>query len=256
MSSDRTFYAVAALVFIASAGATIAACASMSTMSGMQMPGGWTMSMMWMRMPDQTWSGAAASFLGMWIVMMVAMMLPPLLPMLRRYRNAVRVIAPARLARSTLLAMAGYFLVWSLCGLIVYPIGVALAAIAMKAPALSEVVPFAIGIVVAIVGALQFTRAKSRQLAWCRGEQQCCGTRSIGTTDALSYGLELGIRCARCCGGMMIVLLLIGVMDLGAMAIVTTAITLERVAPSGARTARAIGGITVAAGMSLLALAL
>ena len=44
------------------------------------MPGGWTMSMVWMRMPGQTWPGAAASFLGMWVVMMVAMMLPSLAP--------------------------------------------------------------------------------------------------------------------------------------------------------------------------------
>ena len=35
------------------------------------MPGGWTMAMAWMRMPGQTWPGAAASFLGMWVVMMV-----------------------------------------------------------------------------------------------------------------------------------------------------------------------------------------
>ena len=46
------------------------------------MPGGWSMSMAWMRMPGQTWPGAAASFLAMWAVMMVAMMLPSLVPML------------------------------------------------------------------------------------------------------------------------------------------------------------------------------
>ena len=50
------------------------------------MPGGWTMSMAWMRMPGQTWLGFAASFLGMWVAMMVAMMLPSLVPMLWRYR--------------------------------------------------------------------------------------------------------------------------------------------------------------------------
>ena len=58
----------------------------MSAMGGMTMPGGWTMSMMWMRMPGLTWPGTAASFLGMWVVMMVAMMLPSLAPMLWRYR--------------------------------------------------------------------------------------------------------------------------------------------------------------------------
>ena len=53
------------------------------------MPGGWSMSMAWMRTGEQTWPGVAASFLGMWAVMMMAMMLPSLVPMLGRYREAV-----------------------------------------------------------------------------------------------------------------------------------------------------------------------
>jgi hypothetical protein len=57
-----------ALLFAASAAATIVWCTSMSAMGRMPMPGGWTMSMAWMRMPGQTWPGAAASFLGMWVV--------------------------------------------------------------------------------------------------------------------------------------------------------------------------------------------
>jgi len=89
----RTFLGVSALLFAASVAVTIAWCTSMSAMGGMPMPGGWTMSMTWMRMPGQTWPGAAASFLGMWIVMTVAMMLPALLPALRRYRAAVRLTA-------------------------------------------------------------------------------------------------------------------------------------------------------------------
>ena len=81
-TSEQAFLGVCALLFIASAAGTIVWCTSMSAMGGMPMPGGWTMSMVWMRMPGQTWPGAAASFLGMWIVMMVAMMLPSLVPML------------------------------------------------------------------------------------------------------------------------------------------------------------------------------
>jgi predicted metal-binding membrane protein len=49
----------------------------------------WTMSMAWMRIRGQTWPGAAASFLGMRVVMMVAMMLPSLVPMLWRFRQGV-----------------------------------------------------------------------------------------------------------------------------------------------------------------------
>ena len=82
MASQHTFYGVSALLFVASAAVTIVWCASMSSMGGMSMPGGWTMSMTWMRMPGQSWPGAAASFLGMWIVMMIAMMLPSIAPTL------------------------------------------------------------------------------------------------------------------------------------------------------------------------------
>ena len=88
-ASQQAFFGVSALLFAASAAVTIVWCASMSAMGEMPMPGGWTMSMAWMRMPGQTWPGAAASFLGMWVVMMVAMMLPSLVPMLWRYRQAV-----------------------------------------------------------------------------------------------------------------------------------------------------------------------
>src|ERR1700720_1117921 len=68
--SRRTFFGLSALLFAASAAVTIVWSASMSAMGEMPMPGGWTMSMAWMRMPGQTWPGAAASFLGMWGVMM------------------------------------------------------------------------------------------------------------------------------------------------------------------------------------------
>ena len=74
--SRQAFFGASAHLFAVSAAVTIACCASMSAMGGMAMPGGWTMSMAWMRMPGQTWSAAAASFIGMCVAMMVAMMLP------------------------------------------------------------------------------------------------------------------------------------------------------------------------------------
>jgi predicted metal-binding membrane protein len=94
----------------------------MSAMGGMPMPGGWTMSMAWMRMPGQTWPGAAASFLGMWVLMMVAMMMPSLVPMLRRYRQAVEEPGDTRASgRLTTLVGLGYFSVWTALGLALYP---------------------------------------------------------------------------------------------------------------------------------------
>jgi hypothetical protein len=112
-ASERTFFGVSALLFAASAAVTIAWCASMAAMGEMPMPGGWTMSMAWMRMPGQTWLGAAASFLGMWVVMMVATMVPSLVPMLWRYRQAVGRTGETRLGRLTALVGLGYFFVWT-----------------------------------------------------------------------------------------------------------------------------------------------
>src|SRR5512140_3798186 len=116
-ASQLAFFGVSALLFAGSAAVTIVWCASMSAMAAMPMPGGWTMSMAWMRMPGQTWAGAAASFLGMWVVMMVAMMLPSLVPMLWRYRRAVGSGVEARLGRLTALVGVGYFVVWTAVGI-------------------------------------------------------------------------------------------------------------------------------------------
>src|SRR5881628_743157 len=75
-----------------------------------------------MRIPGQTWSGAA-SFLGMWVVMMVAMMLPSLVPMLWRYRQAVGRTGETRLGRLTALVGVGYFFVWTVFGIAAFPLG-------------------------------------------------------------------------------------------------------------------------------------
>src|SRR5215471_2626404 len=149
MSSDRTsqqaFFCVSALLFAASAALTVVWCISMSAMGEMRMPGGWTMSMAWMRMPGQTWPVAAASFLGMWVVMMMAMMLPSLVPMLRRYRQAVGNTTGTGLGRLTALVGFGYFFVWTLFGMAAFPLGVTLAAMEMQQPALARAAPIAAG---------------------------------------------------------------------------------------------------------------
>ena len=251
-SSERAFFGVSALLFAASAAVTIVWCASMSAMGEMPMPGGWTMSMAWMRMPGQTWPGAAASFLGMWVVMMAAMMLPSLVPMLCRYRRAVGRTGETRLDRLTALVGAGYFLVWAAFGIAAFALTVALAGIEMQQPALARVVPTAIGVVLLIAGSLQLTAWKARHLACCREAPGRDRTLAADAGTAWRHGLRLGLHCGYCCAGPMAVLLVVGVMDLRAMAIVTAAITVERLAPAGQYVARAIGAVVVGAGVLLI----
>lgn len=245
-AAGRRFVALAALAFVASAAATAAWCGSMSSMDGMAMPGGWTMSMAWMRMPGRTWLGSAAAFAGMWAVMMVAMMLPSFAPMLWRYREAVE--GGGRGGRIAIVA-AAYFLVWMGLGIAVFPLGVGLAEASMRSEAIARAVPFAGGLVVAVAGLLQLTRWKARQLACCRRAPD--GRLADDARTAWRHGIRLGLHCAACCASLTAILLVLGVMDLRAMATVTVAVSAERLLPAGLRIARAIGVVAVGAGLIL-----
>ena len=248
---DTELLAGGALAFTASAAATIAWCASMS--GGMPMPGGWTMSMAWMRMPGQGVVAAAAGFLGMWLLMMAAMMLPSLVSMLYRYRLALRRYGAQRLARPTALCAAGYFTVWTGLGAVLYPLGLLLAAAAMRSESLARAVPAATGAALLLAGALQLTPWKLRRLLRCRDPLSCCGTPRADARGAWRQGLRLGAECGLCCAGPIAALVVLGVMDLRVMALVTAAITAERVSPWPRRVARATGLALVAAGVLWIA---
>ena len=111
-----------------------------------------------MPMSQQTWYGAAAGYVGMWMAMMVPMMLPSLVPMVSRYRRSV----PAEGLRRhglTVLVGLGYFAIWAVLGALVH--GAESAG--------ASWLPGTAGLVLLAAGAAQLTRWKSRQLALCRG---------------------------------------------------------------------------------------
>ena len=254
--SARAFFATLILLFIASVAATVLWSNSMPAMRGMPMPGGWTMSMAWMRMPGETWAGATASFVGMWVVMTVAMMLPSLTPMLWRYRQSAGSAREALRGRLTTLAGLGYFFIWTLFGLAVFPVGVAAAAIEMEHPALARAIPVAAGLAALIAGGLQFTEWKAHHLTFCRESPGRDSVLPARAGAAWSLGLHFGLRCGLSCANLMAILLVFGVMDSRAMALVSAAITAERLAPAGKHVARAIGAVAVGAGLLLIAAAL
>jgi len=250
-ASKQTFFGIATLLFAASVAVTIVWGISMSAMDGMPMPGGWTMSMTWMTGPG--WLGAMLSFLGMWFVMMVAMMMPSLVPTLWRYRQAIGGANQTHSGWMITLAGLGYFAVWTVFGIVAYPLGIALAVLEMQTPALSRAVPIAIGFIILIAGALQFTQWKAHHLVCCRETPTHSCTLPAPASSAWRHGLQLGWHCSRCCFGLMVILLVVGVMDLRAMFVVAIAITLERLLPAGERVARFTGGVAIAAGIFLIA---
>jgi predicted metal-binding membrane protein len=199
-------------------------------------------------MAGHSWLGGAASFVGMWVLMMVPMMLPSLIPMLARYRQVLGRTSGASLLTAT--AGIGYFFVWTVAGILLYPLGAVLAVLEAREPLVAGAVPIAAGLVVLIAGFVQISAWKAQGVACCR---EVPAPGRTGTGGAWRHGVRLGLHCARCCGNLMAILIAVGMMDLRWMAVVTAAITVERVAPSGERLARAIGAAVIVGGVVLIA---
>ena len=77
----------------------------------------------------------------------------------------------------------------------------------------------AVGVVVVAGGALQLTAWKARQLGCCRETPGRDRTLPADAGAAFRHGLRLGIHCSHCCAGLTAILLVIGILDLRAMAL-------------------------------------
>jgi predicted metal-binding membrane protein len=206
-----------------------------------------------MTMPQQTWYGAAAGYLGMWMAMMLPMMLPSLVPMLSRYRRSVRGADGIHLYGLTALVGVGYFAIWAVLGTAAYAAGAGVVAVEMRWGNVAEWLPVAAGVVLLFAGGMQLTTWKARQLALCREGSRCGCPLPPDALGAWQHGLRLGVRCSLSCGSLMLALLAVGMMDLVAMAAVTLAISAERLSPAPLRVARVAGVAIVVVGVLTIA---
>lgn len=202
-------------------------------------------------MPGETWHGAAAGYLGMWMAMMVPMMLPSLVPMLSRYQRSVRGATGIHRHGLTALVAAGYYVVWVLLGVVACAASAGVGVVAARGPweSVGHWQAVAAGIVLVAAGAVQFTSWKARQLVRCREGIGCGRPPAPGALGAWRHGLGAGLRCGLCCGNLMAALLAIGAMDLVVMAAATLAIAAERLAPAPLRVAQVAGVAILAAGL-------
>jgi predicted metal-binding membrane protein len=206
-----------------------------------------------MTMPQQTWYGAAAGYLGMWMAMMVPMMLPSLVSILSRYRRSVRGADGIHLHGLTALVGVGYFVIWAVLGAAAYAAGAGIMAVEMRWGAVARWLPVATGVVLLAAGGVQVSSWKARQLALFREGSGCGCLPAPNALGAWRHGLRLGVRCSLCCGSLMLALLAIGMMNLAAMAAVTLAISAERLAPAPLRVARVAGVAMVVVGVLTIA---
>jgi predicted metal-binding membrane protein len=131
-------------------------------------------------------------------------------------------------------------------------VGAGVAAAAVREPSVARALPTATGIVVLLAGAFQFTVWKARHLAGLRAAYVTTAGIPGPAAARLRDGARLGIRCVRSCAAPTAVLLALGAMDLRVMAVVTLAITAERLAPRGMVAARVGRAVAVFAGLILI----
>jgi predicted metal-binding membrane protein len=189
----------------------------------------------------------ATVFIGAWVVMMTAMMLPSAAPLVLLYRVAG---ADGR-AVNTVPLVAGYLLVWAACGALVYAAQQALGAVTHASPALGNARPYAVVGILAIAGVYQFTSLKKACLRKCRSPLDFLMQRwrGRGAFAALRLGTEHGAYCVGCCWGLMAVLVMAGGMSLAWVVLIALIVFMEKLMPFGERGAQLSG-----AGLGLLAL--
>jgi predicted metal-binding membrane protein len=205
-------------------------------MHEMDMGGG---NVMMMR-PEWT-LGYAALVLAMWVVMMVAMMLPSAAPAILAVERA----APFA---------AGYLAVWSAFGLAATLAQFALErsdllsdAMALRSDALA-------GGVVLAVGVYQLSPWKQAYLRACTPAAGAA-ERDAGVWQAARLGLRYGAYCLGCCWALMVLLFAAGMMNLLWVAAIALWVAAEKLLPWGGRIARVAGVGLVAGGGVELALA-
>ena len=195
--------------------------------------------------------GGAALSLSGWTAMMVAMMVPATLPLILLYRTIARnrlSLVRARVGMVTLLV--GYTAVWASVGLPVY----AYNSLAGAAGFLAAVLP---ALLLIVGGAYQFTPLKRICHARCSSPLFFLmqNWRS-GATGALRLGMLHGVECLGCCGGLMVGLVGLGMMNLAWMLTAAVIIFAEKTIPDSHRIARPLGVVMVAGGVVLLATSL
>jgi predicted metal-binding membrane protein len=182
--------------------------------------------------------GGLGWFLGIWVTMTAAMMLPSAVPAAERIARLLPAIR----------FVAGYLAVWTAYGLAAYGVYRVVTSFDTGWVAWNEGGPYAVGGLVVAAGLYELTPLKQRGLRACRSPRDSAG--------AFRSGLVHGRDCVVCSGGLMVALFALGVMSLFWMAVVAAAIFAEKVLPGGVRLSRAVAlalvvlGIWVAASPS------
>jgi predicted metal-binding membrane protein len=178
--------------------------------------------------------GGIGWYLGIWVTMTAAMMLPSAAP-------AARQVAPLARRLPTLLFATGYLAVWTGYGLLAYGVFRALTSFNIGWLAWDRGGPYAAGGAIVAAGLYELTPLKRLSLRRCRSAPH--------GGNASRSGLAHGVDCVGCSGALMAVLFVLGAMSLFWMAVVAVAIFAEKVLPRGPRLAPVLAVALIALGI-------
>ncbi len=186
--------------------------------------------------------GAFGWYVGIWVTMMSAMMLPSAAP-------TVLMFARVRRGAATWVFTLGYLLVWTGYGLAAYAVYRGIRAAAPSFLAWDDRGPWVAGGALVAAGLWQLTPLKTLCLRHCRSPLHWLLRGRSGRLGAVWMGIEHGAFCVGCCTGLMLALFALGVMSLFWMAVVAAAILVEKTLPGGEVFARLLAVVLVALGI-------
>ena len=190
-------------------------------------------------------------FLGMWLTMMAAMMLPAATPMIlifgavyRHKRQRGDAFIP------TWVFVAGYLLVWTAVGAYAWGLGEIGDDVARAVPALGALSPRLAAAAMLAAGAYQLTPLKDQCLSHCRSPISFVMHHwRPGIGGALRMGAEHGLYCVGCCWVLFLLLVVVGLSSLPWMGLITLIVLGEKLFPRGRL-------VTVTVAVALLGLGL
>ena len=191
---------------------------------------------------------ALLPFLGVWVVMMAAMMFPSVAPVAVLWTRLITGASAgwARSARMSLF-IGGYLLAWAACGAAAFAALVGTGRLLDASPTAAKWL--GVGIFAA-AGIYQITPWKDSCLSRCRSPvgalMYYVGFQ--GRSRDVRVGLHHGATCVGCCWGLMVLLIAVGVMNVPAMAALAAVIFIEKIWRYGKPFGRAVGVALLATG--------
>jgi predicted metal-binding membrane protein len=202
-------------------------------------------------MDDGPWTalGTFGWFLGAWVVMMAAMMLPSVAPTVALYSRMTK----ARSALSPLLFVAGYFLVWGAVGALAFAVAAGGSSVAGDVLAWDRGGRWIAGCTLVAAAVYELTPAKDICLRKCRSPLGfLLGAWRDGAAGAVQMGSKHGAWCVGCCWALMASLFALGVMSIAWMAFVAALIAVEKLLPWRHVATYGTAGVLFALGALLL----